>query len=593
MPSLTPSSPVARLSGCYCVDRDTDTALEKRARRMMLWIAVVMGSVAFVSGIVYLRDSIVPTDLRVVGVHANTIVCIVLLILAFKDWVSPINAMKGLLIFSTLAAIAIDAAVAALLRPRFWSLSVCLLDLGLTFRLGSVTRFTLILTVVWLVVERVEAGFRFGLYDIVQWGDGFEIDRYNCPEPPCAIGGSETFSSLVGFLLVFLFDFYFTRGFAHEMHEQVRRVESAIQVAETVAAALARYDINEAEGAFSTSDLPPELRSSFRTLLLNLRSYRAYLPQSCLVSHEDSLHDGSVSVRSGTHRFAERPLQDRQECEASNQDSSSSFGGSMSESVRSDPAVQGRERARVVFKRASLVALNHTGYIKLAGMQKSADHKDWMEEGIELWCTSVSQARGVVDVVSGDKRFASFNAAQHCPEHSSAAVRVCFNQGLHPTGRGVFEDLRTTGCIVTGQAVCGDFGCEALVRFMVLGPVAGSLFTLERVAALWKVRALADGEARERSQFKWESRLLGGVLLPKRPGLIRLWDMAEERSRGDNHPKEWMYEMEEMEDKFVEHNTDTERLMREQKPNEALAPDVNGGERHVLWFVNDVGMEPC
>eukprot|EP00756_Hemistasia_phaeocysticola_P033923 Hpha_TRINITY_DN16493_c4_g1::TRINITY_DN16493_c4_g1_i1::g.159817::m.159817 len=70
------------------------------------------------------------------------------------------------------------------------------------------------------------------------------------------------------------------------MRLQVRRVEASVDVAAVVAAALARYDVDEAEQAIDKDEhLPHELAESYRRLVSNLRGYRAYLPHSCLV-HE-------------------------------------------------------------------------------------------------------------------------------------------------------------------------------------------------------------------------------------------------------------------------------------------------------------------
>eukprot|EP00756_Hemistasia_phaeocysticola_P021896 Hpha_TRINITY_DN15801_c0_g1::TRINITY_DN15801_c0_g1_i1::g.188198::m.188198 len=80
--------------------------------------------------------------------------------------------------------------------------------------------------------------------------------------------------AVMGMLL--LSDFYFTRGFALDMRDQLSRIEASVKAASDVAAALARYDVDVAEAAITSgSNLPTELARPFLALLSNLRSYKA------------------------------------------------------------------------------------------------------------------------------------------------------------------------------------------------------------------------------------------------------------------------------------------------------------------------------
>eukprot|EP00756_Hemistasia_phaeocysticola_P021631 Hpha_TRINITY_DN15786_c0_g1::TRINITY_DN15786_c0_g1_i3::g.37386::m.37386 len=110
--------------------------------------------------------------------------------------------------------------------------------------------------------------------------------------------------------------------------------------------------------------------------------------------------------------------------------------------------------------RVSLAGSNMIGYITSTGDLAASANVAWITGDVEQWCTVVSQAKGLVDQIGGDRRYASFNAKQACGGHSASAVEVLSSS----RGEGQW-----TGCVVSGQAVCGDFGSSSMMRFMVLG----------------------------------------------------------------------------------------------------------------------------
>eukprot|EP00756_Hemistasia_phaeocysticola_P011672 Hpha_TRINITY_DN15136_c3_g2::TRINITY_DN15136_c3_g2_i1::g.129002::m.129002 len=130
-------------------------------------------------------------------------------------------------------------------------------------------------------------------------------------------------------------------------------------------------------------------------------------------------------------------------------------------------------------------------------------HRKWMETDIEQWCTAVADTRGVVDMVGGDRRYASFNARRQCVGHASAAVEALSSRGKFGLAKG------WTGCVVSGPAVCGSFGCASTMRFMVLGGVAASLHPFERLASRWGTKMLADVDAYSSASRQWGGLLLG------------------------------------------------------------------------------------
>eukprot|EP00756_Hemistasia_phaeocysticola_P016918 Hpha_TRINITY_DN15504_c0_g2::TRINITY_DN15504_c0_g2_i2::g.107059::m.107059 len=188
-----------------------------------------------------------------------------------------------------------DAYNTAALEQRNWSLIVVYLDFALVLDRMRPVRAMIIVTITWLFVANIESAFRFGLYDEINSAPPPVCD---CLHPPCRtsfVGNSAAW--IVG-SIVMLFDFYLTRGFATNLRLQLRRVKSSVDVAAQVAAALAMYDVDEAEKAIENGkDLPQELAGSYRRLLSNLRSYRDYLPEELLHHGDDENHRIGSAVR--------------------------------------------------------------------------------------------------------------------------------------------------------------------------------------------------------------------------------------------------------------------------------------------------------
>eukprot|EP00756_Hemistasia_phaeocysticola_P013356 Hpha_TRINITY_DN15274_c1_g1::TRINITY_DN15274_c1_g1_i2::g.66916::m.66916 len=189
-----------------------------------------------------------------------------------------------------------DLAKAAGMQTRQWSLVVPVLDAALVFHRNSLCMWIMGMCAVYLAVERLEAATRFGLYEWV----GGSAPVCECETPPCAQGIGVGVSSYGAYLWVLFTDFWITRRFASDNELQLRRVNASVQVAAEVAEALARYDVDVADRAISRGEhLPPELRESYFQLMHNLKSYRAYLPDSLLdadTDDEDETDGGSPQL---------------------------------------------------------------------------------------------------------------------------------------------------------------------------------------------------------------------------------------------------------------------------------------------------------
>eukprot|EP00756_Hemistasia_phaeocysticola_P022933 Hpha_TRINITY_DN15864_c4_g5::TRINITY_DN15864_c4_g5_i3::g.192093::m.192093 len=199
----------------------------------------------------------------------------------------PSRLMDLILLINTVGLCVLDVAEAAeSSASRAWTFVVLILDAALVFNRQHIPTFVIPFILLFMATETVESVHEYGLYDVGSWG--YERgEQCNCASPPCAKRVSAAASQFLMVCAVFLFDFHFTRGFANSMRLQFRRMEASVTVASQIASALAKYDVDVAELAITSGGgLPSELAEPFLQLLSNLRSYKAYLPHSCLVAEE-------------------------------------------------------------------------------------------------------------------------------------------------------------------------------------------------------------------------------------------------------------------------------------------------------------------
>eukprot|EP00756_Hemistasia_phaeocysticola_P033921 Hpha_TRINITY_DN16493_c3_g1::TRINITY_DN16493_c3_g1_i1::g.159815::m.159815 len=539
--------------------------------------------------------------------------------------------MKGavdvLIGLSLVGIVLTDLGNVAELGVRVWSFVVLLLDIALVFNTPRTIPIVISITLVYLLVERLEAGVRFGLYDVFSFDD--TLETCDCAHPPCARGVPTAGLGWTAFVVVLVIDFYFTRGFAADLRCQVRRVGASVEVAGDIAAALARYDIEGAHKAITSDhDLPKELAHSFLHLLANLRSYRAYLPHSCLVREAAPIESPSVgasdppcvtisstggsrtgalaqssqgaqrSTLSGHQSSLSAPrsvlsaphsaLSGHQSALSGGSDGSASTISSGISVTDSDPALASHKsftklRSNPRRARVSLAAGNMVGYLAASGDLAGEGNARWIGSDVERWCVAVMEAKGVVDLIQGDRRYASFNARQACGEHASAAVEVLSSRG---------EGVMCSGCVVTGMSVCGDFGSTAVMRYMVLGGVASSLHPFERIAARWETKVLCEAEAYSAACYRWDGELLGAVFMAKRGDRpLRLYNMTSRRGRGNNGPEEWMYELENMgEGKHADANKARDALIKAKLDTIRQQTHDEESQGGVVWRVTEVGM---
>eukprot|EP00756_Hemistasia_phaeocysticola_P038488 Hpha_TRINITY_DN16763_c2_g1::TRINITY_DN16763_c2_g1_i1::g.79567::m.79567 len=501
-----------------------------------------------------------------------------------------------------------DLIQASEMRERSWPFIILILDAGLVYRRHHCTLVVLGLTFLYLTTDIVERGFRFGLYSLP--GAEGVPDACQCAAPPCAEGPATSVYYWLWIFVALFGDFSVTRGFSVNLQREMRRVHSAVEVASQIALALALYDVDKAEMAIADGkDLPEELAESFSRLVSNLKTYRPYLPHSCLVGTDlssdgdapddksslpgEAVGTGGISPSTqctvGEALFGPAAQQRRSQpttpptTTTVTTDHASSSGSSKDEVGYKAPKSPSQAQKNLMPAprkvRVSLAAGNMLDYLNRPGGLAGIRNRNWIEADVERWCVAVISVKGVVDLVGGDRRYASFNARRKCGAHSSAAVEV-----LHTRGEGEWS-----GCVITGPAVCGNFGSSSARRFMVLGAVGSALHPFERIAAQWRTPVLADGEAFSGACSAWRALLLGAVFVQKRGAqALRVYSMTSRRS-DDEGELYWIVDAPAAEDR--DGNSQMAELI--DTSLESLQTPSVQEEDGVVWIVKEVGLKKC
>eukprot|EP00756_Hemistasia_phaeocysticola_P032425 Hpha_TRINITY_DN16406_c3_g15::TRINITY_DN16406_c3_g15_i1::g.160206::m.160206 len=266
--------------------RESDTPDDVRIKRTFSPVVIILSFVVLIQ-IAYAFQT-TSNVVYIAGMFCILVAALVFLTrgCAGSDMRSSLDMMIPCVLLGVLLA---DAFAASELRPRSWVLVILILDVTLVFNIPKMIPLVLSLTLAFLLLERMEAVTRFGFYEVAA---SESPPACACADPPCSVGLTSALNHVLMFCVVISIDFYLTRGFATKLRFQLRCVQSAVDVAGAIAAALAKYDVDGAErNIVKAKDLPKELVASYWELLSNLRSYRDYLPESLLQQQEEDTLD--------------------------------------------------------------------------------------------------------------------------------------------------------------------------------------------------------------------------------------------------------------------------------------------------------------
>eukprot|EP01065_Artemidia_motanka_P030828 TRINITY_DN36960_c0_g1_i1.p1 TRINITY_DN36960_c0_g1~~TRINITY_DN36960_c0_g1_i1.p1 ORF type:complete len:622 (+),score=94.32 TRINITY_DN36960_c0_g1_i1:47-1912(+) len=424
-----------------------------------------------------------------------------------------------------------------------WSIMVVMIDLALVLSapkkltVGLVTTTTLY--ILFTAVDSSMLGTTGKVRDIDSFGYISDVPPFcDCADPPCTIPARNAFSIASTGMIVFLVDFTLTRGFAHGLRKQVAMMQSAVAVSERVAVLLSRYQVEQAKRAVHEGGLllPDELRQAYQQLLENLEGYLPYLPQSCL-PHELDEKDLSTDGRS-----SEAPsTPPRRSAFGPTTPSVPQLTVPVAEQPQISPQSTGSEpRVRDV----TVMATNCAGFLHYAAAAAPKDVASGLASVIQQFESAVKASSGVVDLLSADHLFASFNAARPLASHRIIGLQCMESWLALPC-----ELPRRSGALISTRALCGDFGTLTSKRYMIVHKKCSLLHMLERYGTLHGIPIVVDATIEADVSWKWLMRLRDFLVYPRKFGsdMLPAWEAISERNKAREVDGEWMYELDALE----------------------------------------------
>ena len=342
-----------------------------------------------------------------------------------------------------------------------WPLLVLVIDMLLVMQVPA--RYSLGLVcfiVMWLLLLGVEESFRFGLFDIpgmpAQEGEHgrqhYHDMRYHCATLPCPVKFPSP--GLLGSLTVFVIDFIVTRGFAHEVLKEQASMERTINTVQEIASLLASYDVEKVAELLEAhrDELPEGMSAALRALEKNLRSYKAYLPQTCLLVGEEVVDEGSDV--------------------ACTEPSISSQGTSESErsaKVRYVPL-------GLSSVKATLLTVNIKDTLRFLD-EDCAHFSSFFTTLLLKTLKATETLHGMVDVFVGDKVHCSFNTSKRCANHATSALRTA-----SMLLRGSTSQVNIG--VASGKVLRGEMGCDVMRRFSMVGTLVRDVHGMERAGRI-------------------------------------------------------------------------------------------------------------
>ena len=361
---------------------------------------------------------------------------------------------------------------------RMWPFAIILIDILLVVQAPSFLTRTVVSTMcVYLMVIQAEATWRFGIFDLPIFASYEDRHCYGtCNEPPCAREFLDSLSMLTTSLVIFLLDFYFTRGFAMQVQREKEKIAAGVTAAQHVAERLASFDLDAAEHVLENQeDMPPDLCESLRVILSHLRAYKPFLPQSV---------------------FAMATVPQRHDSDTETKGSCSS----LSHSSIFRPSEHAPTTPPFVERRLSLLHLQ-AALPDVAAPHYTSVHSQMLATVLKHAAT----CKGVVDHFCGDAVSLSYNASSLCARHPMMAVQTAAALCL---GEDEALPFRVRGGVATGHARVGTMGVPELQRHCIVGMLDTVCQHIVQAAVLLERPLLCLHSTAVDVAFSWQTRVL-------------------------------------------------------------------------------------
>eukprot|EP01065_Artemidia_motanka_P047381 TRINITY_DN7420_c0_g1_i2.p1 TRINITY_DN7420_c0_g1~~TRINITY_DN7420_c0_g1_i2.p1 ORF type:complete len:632 (+),score=170.11 TRINITY_DN7420_c0_g1_i2:78-1898(+) len=456
---------------------------------------------------------------------------------------SAFTVCRFVLLAGSVLVVVVDAGAASMMTSRAWPWFTVIIVSARLLALDDCSIHAILVVVFcWVMLEMVDRAHQLGVLDSAQLFQNRTLSACACPDPPCVTPMPASVVWVTARLTVIGVVHSLSRTFSVNVATQLNLVKASVLVTQHVTVALSRYEVDTAEAAVNSSEgekLPPDLRESLVVLLQNLKGYKAYLPQSCLmqgaVEPESDESDPESRMSAGTH-LRDRPsaLSDR-------------VG---TDSDRDSPTAAGRAALPTVVstkvgpkaKRLSLLCCCREDFLSFVRGAGVSEIERSLAREVETFSAGVTDSGGVVDLVNGERGFASFNASRQCSRHAHKAVLAMESVKRRRSAAGSPTEM-VRFAAASGSAICGDFGSTTMQRFMVLGRISSVLLVIEKLSAEWKLHSAVNDAVYEDTRTHWQHTPAGAWFMVKLgpQSMNRVYEVGEQIA--DHHEEEWMYQL--------------------------------------------------
>lgn len=226
-------------------------------------------------------------------------------------------------------------------------------------------------------------------------------------------------------------------------------------------------------------------------------------------------------------------------------------------------------------KHATLVAVNLRGYMAIARSAAGPALCSFHAELVVQLMAAAARGKALTDGINGDRFYASVNGARASTGHRAAGAMLAY----HAASTDVAPPLRAAlwhgdgecpvsacGAACAGELLCGDLGCQGLLRYSFVGATASWIHITERLTTRWGFLAAVNAtvQADVHTHFTFLLRAAGVLDKPgyssEKPHL-----MYELKARkGEESVAEWMYQLQTAEaaDPWAAFNTAMRALIK-------------------------------
>ena len=411
-----------------------------------------------------------------------------------------------------------------------WAILVLVIDMLLVMRVPTFYTSGLVgFVVLWLSVLGVEESFRFGLFDLPglppqegEYGREYYHNKAReCGKLPCP--GNFPSSDMLRGICIFVIDFLVTRRFARDVRKEQESMERTINAVQEIASLLAGYDVEKVAELLEEHEheLPQGMTAALRALEKNLRSYKAYLPKTCLLVDE------------AVYEYKE------EECTSvPASDTQVSVSSCSTASTPIHETVVRHVALGLTSVKATLLTVNIKDTLRLVE-QDSAHFSSFFTTLLLKTLQATESHRGMVDVFVGDRVHCSFNTSRQCANHATSALHTAtmLFRGLKPSQVNIG--------VASGKVLRGDMGCEVMRRFSMVGTLVRDVHGMERAGRILGCDVLCNRMCFSDAECEHEMRLI-----PCKVEVSATSDTPEvvaellRKSRTSGLPtEEWMYQI--------------------------------------------------